>query len=433
MAKWAFGCLGRVLFLGVLFVGCSAPEDRKEPVTEKKSALVNNVFTPYVTYPTGSRAEAVAVGDLDGDGRIDAAIVTGTSSDLANDHMLDVFLQASDGTFRPMVQYLLSAPSPRSLDIGDVNGDGRADVVVGNPNGAASSVDVLLQNASGTLDAAVSYAAANADQVKIGDFNGDGRMDVAGLIAGSSGDGLDVLLQTATGTLAAPVTYHVAHGLAGDLDAGDVNGDGRTDLVVSPGLSVLLQNTDGTMAAPVTYAAGGGATLAGSAVGDSNGDGRADVLVSYNGTSPNAFIARLLQNGQGTLAPAVTYGTAANPGPMVVADIDPDGRKDILVLHKYSGQPRRVPAGALGRGWSSLTIPSGYHALRAALLRSRARLTMGLKLSRSVTSTMTDSPTRSSRTTTTGWSCSGTPPTRRRRSRSRRRRRAFTRWASQST
>ena len=338
MAKWAFGCLGRVLFLGVVLVGCSPPEDRKEPVTEKKSALVINLFTPYVTYPTGSRAEAVAIGDLDGDGRIDAAIVTGTSSDLANDHMLDVFLQASDGTFRPMLQYVLNAPSPRSLDIGDVNGDGRADVVVGNPNGAASSVDVLLQNASGTLDAAVSYAAANADQVKIGDFNGDGRMDVAGLIAGSGGDGLDVLLQTPTGTLAAPVTYHVAHGLGGDLDAGDVNGDGRTDLVVSPGLSVLLQNTDGTMAAPVTYSAGGGATLAGSAVGDSTDDGRADVVVSYNGSPTGAFIARLLQNGQGTLAPAVTYGTAGNPGPLVVADVDPDGRKDILVLHKNSGQ-----------------------------------------------------------------------------------------------
>ena len=114
------------------------------------------LFDAAITYATGSIAEAVGVADLDGDGRSDIAVVTGSSGDPANDHMLDVFIQDMDGTLKPRVQYPIDGPSTNALDVGDVNGDGRADVVVGDAERRNGSVQ-SLQNATGTLDAFASY------------------------------------------------------------------------------------------------------------------------------------------------------------------------------------------------------------------------------------------------------------------------------------
>ncbi len=339
MTKSRFRSSGAALVVvGLLLAGCSAPDGDKGAVTQVQSAVTTTLFSPYVAYPTGSWPAAVAIGDLDGDGRNDVAMTTSSYFDPANDFMLHVFIQASDGTLKPRVKYPLTM-RPLSIDIGDVNGDGRADVVVGNSNGAGISIGVLLQNASGTLDPMVTYPTVNSYQVKIGDFNGDGLMDVAGINWGAQGDGLDVFLQTAAGTLAPPVTYHVPHGGYDALVAGDVNGDGRTDLVIMsgqgllPNLSVVLQNADGTMAPSAPYSLGGNVLAQGIALGDTNGDGLSDIVVSYGGNRPSSFIARFLQNDQGTLDPAVSYPSYDIPEAMVLADVDSDGRKDALVLH----------------------------------------------------------------------------------------------------
>ncbi len=358
MAKSWRQAVGFGLLLVSAIAGCGAPEkgdSSDEPTVQTRSgALTTSLFQPQVAYPTGSMPEAVAIGDLDGDGRNDVALLTSYYFDAANDYTVHVFLQASDGSLKPRVKYPVGSRSS-SIDIGDVNGDGRADVVVGLANGSGISIGVLLQNASGTLDPMVSYPTVNSYQVKIGDFNSDGRMDVAGINWGSYGDGVDVLLQTETGTLAAPVTYHAPHGGYDELDAGDIDGDGRTDLVVMsgqmyaiPDVSVLLQTADGVFGAPTSYALSGNVNTAGVALGDTNGDGRTDIVVSAGGNRPNSIIARFLQNEEGGMDPAVSYPSHDIPSAMVMADVDGDGRKDVLVTHSgwaRLGVYRQYPSG----------------------------------------------------------------------------------------
>jgi len=346
--------------------GAVSASELPPPMADPQAFSNSGYYLAYSAAPTGSWPEAVAIGDVNNDSRKDVVLVTSRYFDEENDHCLFVYLQDQNGNLATPVKYKATwNPEYGSVDIGDVNGDGRNDVVAG---GSSSGVEVYLQNSSGTLNTPIIYPFASLDQIKIGDLNGDGRMDIVGV---PWSDAVKVWLQKTDGTLNTPVSYTVGQQGYNDVDIGDVNDDGRQDLIVMSGqglgspISVLLQNGSGTLNAPVKYSLP--ETIwdlpGGMAVGDVNHDFRADVVVSYGGNSPNAWVAVFAQKAGGTLDPPVSYVAYDCPEPVVLSDANLDGRKDVLVAHggwNAIGLFQQAPGGYL-QGYELYDVPYASH------------------------------------------------------------------------
>ena len=329
---------GRIFILSLsalLFIflnACGGGEEAIPPVIHNTS-----LFHDYTVVPTGSYPEAIAIGDVNNDGRNDIVMTTSYLSDPDNDYKIFVFLQTADGKLAAPVKYSTSASysnRPSTVTIGDINDDDLNDVVIGC---SGSGVEVFLQNGSGALNAGVFYASVNSNKIRIADLNHDGLLDVVGIGWGTNTTSL--WLQNSGGTLDSPVIYNVTHGGYDDLEVGDVNNDGLTDIVVMsgqslvPNLGILIQKNDGTFDTPSYYNAAANILTKGVAVGDVNGDSLNDIVVTYGGNQPNSRIGVFIQNASGILDPPVNYSSYDIPESVHIADVTNDGREDVIVLH----------------------------------------------------------------------------------------------------
>ena len=289
-------------------------------------------FTPASGSPvaTGSRAFSVALGDVNGDGKLDLV----TANYGANS--VTVLLGNRDGTFTAAAGSPVAVGTgPVFVALGDLNGDGKLDLVTGNIN--SNNVTVLLGNGSGTFTAASGSPVAvglSPYTVAVGDVNGDGKLDL--VTANEGSNTVTVLLGNGDGTFTVAAGSPVAVGsFPYSVTVGDVNGDGKLDLTTvnsgSNNVTVLLGNGDGTFTAP----GGSPAVVSNSvfgALGDVNGDGKLD-LVTANYGSNNVTV--LLGNGNGTFTAAsgspVTVGFA--PNSVALGDVNGDGKLDLVVAN----------------------------------------------------------------------------------------------------
>jgi len=134
------------------------------------AALAQGVsFIARRDFEAGSSPLSVAVGDFNGDGVQDLAVVVGPGA--------AVLLGNGDGTFQS-VQNFAAGSNPRSVAVGDFNGDGLQDL--GVANFSSNNVSVLLGNGDGSFQGAQNFGAGNAPRsVAVGNFNGDGLQDLA--------------------------------------------------------------------------------------------------------------------------------------------------------------------------------------------------------------------------------------------------------------
>jgi hypothetical protein len=326
----------------------------------------DGTFQAAVAYDSGGDgAYSVAIADVNGDGKPDLLVANACASGNCNNGVVGVLLGNGDGTFQAAVNYGSGGYEASAVAVADVNGDGKPDIVVanecgsincGNPAGSNpyGSIGVLLGNGDGTFQPAVAFSSGAyvALSVAIADVNGDGNPDIVvanqcpGNPPGCGGTGgeVGVLLGNGDGTFQAAVAYNSGEGAydSYSVAVADVNGDGEPDIVVANfcyngrcakgTVGVLLGNGDGTFQSAVTN------TLDQSpfsvAVADVNGDGEPDIVLAHACSgSCTEGIELLLGNGDGTFQTAVHFSAGSAPHSVAIADVNGDGKPDIVVAN----------------------------------------------------------------------------------------------------
>jgi len=298
-----------------------------------KDVSGSHTFSAATFFPTGSTSFSVAAGDLNADGKQDLAVANFTANNVS------VLLGDGTGLFGTATNLAVAAPGlhpyPTSVAIGDLNGDGKLDLAVSNRG--TDDVSILLGLGNGSFGAASSFAARTGPNgVAIGDYNGDGRPDLA-VTNGGTHD-VSILLGLGGGAFGPPTNFAVGN-TPGSVATGDLNGDGRLDLAVANywahTVSVLLGDGAGAFGSAVNYPVHPFNPNS-VKIADLNADGKPDLAVAVTGGL--SVVSILLGSGGGAFSPAVDFTTDRFSGPasVVIADFNGDHKLDLATSNLFS-------------------------------------------------------------------------------------------------
>jgi hypothetical protein len=310
-----------------------------------------SAFFPYPsTFPIkpavcglGS-VNGATVGDFNGDGIPDVVSICGWE--------IDVALGNGDGTFQYPIKNTFTFPgnyTPRAIAVGDFNGDGKLDVAVWDTSPAGSDLDIFLGNGNGTLTYSNTYNAPNSNNyipstnsIYVADFNGDGKLDVAALCPycpNTSSASVYVYLGNGDGTFQTGVAYSTVdpnhtndYNVVG-IAVGELGTSGKPDIAVTEntGMAVLLNNGNGTFGTATYYDDGiNQSSELGIAIGDVNGDKKNDIVIT---TSRYGDLVLYLNQGNGTftLKGSVAQATGSfGAWQLSMADINGDKKLDLV-------------------------------------------------------------------------------------------------------
>ncbi|CAC5342316.1 FG-GAP repeat protein (fragment) [Planktothrix rubescens CCAP 1459/22] len=306
-------------------------------------------FAPKVDFSTGFNPQSVSIGDFNGDGKLDLATAN------FNDNTASILLNttangATTPTFATKVNFTTGS-TPRSVSIGDFNGDGKLDLAVANYTNSNNASILLNTTATGattpTFNPKVDFTTGSGStSVSIGDFNSDNKPDLA--VSNQNGASVSILLNTTTNattpTFATKVDFTVGS-QATSVSIGDFNGDGKLDLATantnSSTVSILLNTTANgattpTFAPKVDFSTGFNPQSV--SIGDINGDGKPDLAVANSLSATVSILLNTTANGATTptFATKVDFTTGSRPLSVSIGDLNGDGKPDLAVANYSS-------------------------------------------------------------------------------------------------
>jgi hypothetical protein len=289
-------------------------------------------FGAKTDYASGTWADKVIITDIDGDGKPDVAVVNGLASTIS------IFRNTStlgSISFAAKVD-LITGSTPFDLTFADFDGDGKPDLAA--TNAGSNTVSVFLNTSSiGTISFAAKSdfsAGTYTWGIAAGDIDGDGKPDIVAVNRNSTSISVFTnISSTGIISFAAKVDYTTGatpyYVAISDLDA-----DGKADVIVANGgassISVFKNNsTSGSvsLASKVDYAAL--STASGVSVSDIDGDGKPDVVVSNYGANSTSILKNTSTTGTITLASKVDFQLKGGSYLATIADFDGDGKPDI--------------------------------------------------------------------------------------------------------
>lgn len=291
-----------------------------------------SISTRSASHP-GSWPEAVAIGDVTGDGLADVVMTTTFYFDPASDYHVFVYAQQPDGTLGAPAGYPYQATANRNgLVLADLDEDGVRDVVVGHAGG----ISVLLADGAGGLEPAYVVSDGDADTLAAADIDLDGHLDIISL---GWSRGASIFYGDGTGDFVMIESLSTGASGYNDHEVGDLTGDGIPDLAVmsgqlyaTPNLTVHPHDGVCELAAPSSYFMGKNQLSNGIGLGDVTGDGLSDAVLSRKGNSPT-HLWIMSQDGAGGLLGPTTVASYDNPEAIEIADLDGNGLEDIVVVH----------------------------------------------------------------------------------------------------
>lgn len=311
-------------------------------------AFLSNVDITAGTLPMG-----VALGDIDGDGKSDLVVANNSANTILLYRNISSSGTISSGSFGTSVSFA-TGTGPTYVRLADMDNDGKLDIVV--TGAATNSVSIFRNTAtSGSITTAslatrVNYSTGSTpNDLALADFDNDGKIDVA--VTHGSLNNINVLKNNSTpGTisLATAVAFNGTSSSAPrGIYAGDLDGDGKTDIAIAnTGLSTLSvffntaspgTITTASFAAKVDFTTG--TNPWGITAADIDGDGKPDLVTANSGTNTISVLRNIATSGTittGSFASKVDFTVGTAPRDIAAGDLNGDGKPDITVVNSTS-------------------------------------------------------------------------------------------------